>query len=142
MLGGVARNVAECMSKLGTRPFMISAVGVDMAGILSLFIIFLLSLSLNILDDLWLSQKQNKTRLILTSCLVQFLFSSNHNFFFIIKLFFFVELDHHFHVSISSSHALNYLHRSVINTWFDSDIEIIIDYIYIYIYTEDILVVN
>lgn len=32
VLGGVARNVAECMSKLGTRPFMISAVGVDMAG--------------------------------------------------------------------------------------------------------------
>lgn len=32
MLGGVARNVAECMSKLGTRPYMISAVGHDMAG--------------------------------------------------------------------------------------------------------------
>lgn len=30
--GGVARNIAECMSKLGTRPFMISAVGFDMAG--------------------------------------------------------------------------------------------------------------
>jgi sugar/nucleoside kinase (ribokinase family) len=31
-LGGVARNVADCMSKLGTKPFMISAVGLDMAG--------------------------------------------------------------------------------------------------------------
>ncbi|KAL2460167.1 pfkB-like carbohydrate kinase family protein [Abeliophyllum distichum] len=31
-LGGVARNVAECMSKLGTKPFMISALGLDMAG--------------------------------------------------------------------------------------------------------------
>ncbi|KAH7653877.1 Ribokinase protein [Dioscorea alata] len=34
--GGVARNVAECMSKLGTRPFIISVVGLDMAGILKL----------------------------------------------------------------------------------------------------------
>ncbi|XP_059647703.1 pseudouridine kinase isoform X2 [Cornus florida] len=33
ILGGVARNVAECMSKLGTKPYMISAVGLDMAGI-------------------------------------------------------------------------------------------------------------
>lgn len=32
VLGGVARNVAECMSKLGTNPFMISALGLDMAG--------------------------------------------------------------------------------------------------------------
>ncbi|KAK4562789.1 hypothetical protein RGQ29_005330 [Quercus rubra] len=32
VLGGVARNVAECVSKLGTKPFMISAVGLDMAG--------------------------------------------------------------------------------------------------------------
>ncbi|XP_041015784.1 pseudouridine kinase isoform X1 [Juglans microcarpa x Juglans regia] len=32
VLGGVARNVAECMSKLGTKPYMISAVGLDMAG--------------------------------------------------------------------------------------------------------------
>lgn len=32
VLGGVARNVADCMSKLGTKPFMISAVGLDMAG--------------------------------------------------------------------------------------------------------------
>lgn len=32
LLGGVARNVAECMSKLGTNPFMISALGLDMAG--------------------------------------------------------------------------------------------------------------
>ncbi|KAJ0076985.1 hypothetical protein Patl1_36349 [Pistacia atlantica] len=31
--GGVARNVAECMSKLGAKPYMISAVGIDMAGI-------------------------------------------------------------------------------------------------------------
>ncbi|CAJ1968061.1 unnamed protein product [Sphenostylis stenocarpa] len=30
--GGVARNVAECMSKLGSKPFMISAIGFDMAG--------------------------------------------------------------------------------------------------------------
>ncbi|CAL5094521.1 unnamed protein product [Urochloa decumbens] len=30
--GGVARNIAECMSKLGTRPFMISVVGNDMAA--------------------------------------------------------------------------------------------------------------
>ncbi|CAN6687576.1 unnamed protein product [Malus baccata var. baccata] len=34
VLGGVARNVAECMSKLGAKPFMISALGLDMAGIL------------------------------------------------------------------------------------------------------------
>ncbi|GMP47534.1 hypothetical protein CsSME_00015221 [Camellia sinensis var. sinensis] len=33
ILGGVARNVAECMSKLGTKPYMISVVGLDMAGI-------------------------------------------------------------------------------------------------------------
>ena len=32
ILGGVARNVAECMSKLGSNPFMISVVGHDMAG--------------------------------------------------------------------------------------------------------------
>ncbi|XP_022972403.1 putative pentatricopeptide repeat-containing protein At3g18840 [Cucurbita maxima] len=32
ILGGVARNVAECMSKLGSTPFMISVVGHDMAG--------------------------------------------------------------------------------------------------------------
>ncbi|TVT97430.1 hypothetical protein EJB05_57311 [Eragrostis curvula] len=31
--GGVARNIAECMSKLGTGPFMISVVGNDMAGV-------------------------------------------------------------------------------------------------------------
>lgn len=31
-LGGVARNVADCVSKLGTRPYMISAVGHDMPG--------------------------------------------------------------------------------------------------------------
>ncbi|XP_072972516.1 pseudouridine kinase [Typha angustifolia] len=30
--GGVARNVAECISKLGSKPFMISIVGQDMAG--------------------------------------------------------------------------------------------------------------
>ncbi|XP_025807811.1 uncharacterized protein LOC112886211 isoform X1 [Panicum hallii] len=30
--GGVARNIAECMAKLGTRSFMISVVGNDMAG--------------------------------------------------------------------------------------------------------------
>ncbi|PKA59923.1 ribokinase [Apostasia shenzhenica] len=30
--GGVARNVAECMTKLGSKPFMISIVGFDMAG--------------------------------------------------------------------------------------------------------------
>ncbi|KAJ6368632.1 hypothetical protein OIU78_001083 [Salix suchowensis] len=32
VLGGVARNIAECMSKLGTKPYMISALGNDMAG--------------------------------------------------------------------------------------------------------------
>ncbi|CAL5331420.1 unnamed protein product [Camellia sinensis] len=31
ILGGVARNVAECMSKLRTKPYMISVVGLDMA---------------------------------------------------------------------------------------------------------------
>ncbi|KDP46228.1 hypothetical protein JCGZ_10068 [Jatropha curcas] len=31
-LGGVARNIAECMSKLGTKPYMISALGLDIAG--------------------------------------------------------------------------------------------------------------
>ncbi|XVE49402.1 hypothetical protein DITRI_Ditri01bG0080000 [Diplodiscus trichospermus] len=30
--GGVTRNIAECMSKLGAEPFMISALGIDMAG--------------------------------------------------------------------------------------------------------------
>lgn len=30
--GGVARNIAECMSKLGHKPFTISVVGHDMAG--------------------------------------------------------------------------------------------------------------
>ncbi|XP_051209016.1 pseudouridine kinase isoform X3 [Lolium perenne] len=30
--GGVARNIAECMAKLGTQPLMISVVGNDMAG--------------------------------------------------------------------------------------------------------------
>ncbi|XWS39827.1 hypothetical protein CRYUN_Cryun18bG0088000 [Craigia yunnanensis] len=30
--GGVARNIAECMWKLGAEPFMISALGFDMAG--------------------------------------------------------------------------------------------------------------
>ncbi|XP_020693516.2 uncharacterized protein LOC110107581 isoform X2 [Dendrobium catenatum] len=30
--GGVARNVVECMTKLGSKPFMISVVGFDMAG--------------------------------------------------------------------------------------------------------------
>uniref|UniRef100_A0A0D3G405 MaoC-like domain-containing protein n=2 Tax=Oryza barthii TaxID=65489 RepID=A0A0D3G405_9ORYZ len=30
--GGVARNIAECICKLETRPFMISVVGNDMAG--------------------------------------------------------------------------------------------------------------
>eukprot|EP00258_Populus_trichocarpa_P038211 XP_024454230.1 uncharacterized protein LOC7461201 isoform X2 [Populus trichocarpa] len=34
VLGGVARNIAECMSKLGTKPYMISALGNDMAGIM------------------------------------------------------------------------------------------------------------
>ncbi|KAL6502531.1 hypothetical protein OROHE_024536 [Orobanche hederae] len=35
-LGGVARNIAECMSKLGTKPYMISAIGFDLAGSLLL----------------------------------------------------------------------------------------------------------
>ncbi|KAJ9560976.1 hypothetical protein OSB04_006136, partial [Centaurea solstitialis] len=30
--GGVARNIAECVSKLGTRPYMISTLGSDMPG--------------------------------------------------------------------------------------------------------------
>ncbi|XP_044398131.1 pseudouridine kinase isoform X1 [Triticum aestivum] len=30
--GGVSRNIAECMAKLGTQPLMISAIGDDMAG--------------------------------------------------------------------------------------------------------------
>ena len=30
--GGVARNVAECMTRLGTPPFFISAVGSDRSG--------------------------------------------------------------------------------------------------------------
>ncbi|XP_044971297.1 pseudouridine kinase isoform X2 [Hordeum vulgare subsp. vulgare] len=30
--GGVARNIAECMAKLGTQPHMISVIGDDMAG--------------------------------------------------------------------------------------------------------------
>lgn len=30
--GGVARNVAECMSKLGSKPFIVSIVGIDAAG--------------------------------------------------------------------------------------------------------------
>ncbi|KAK1385799.1 hypothetical protein POM88_023534 [Heracleum sosnowskyi] len=35
-LGGVARNVAHCVSMLGTRPYMISVVGHDMPGNLML----------------------------------------------------------------------------------------------------------
>ncbi|KVI10779.1 Carbohydrate kinase PfkB [Cynara cardunculus var. scolymus] len=31
-VGGVARNIAECVSKLGTKPCMISTLGLDMAG--------------------------------------------------------------------------------------------------------------
>ncbi|CAM8987182.1 unnamed protein product [Rhodiola kirilowii] len=31
--GGVGRNVAECVSKLGTKPFMVSTLGCDPAGI-------------------------------------------------------------------------------------------------------------
>lgn len=34
-LGGVARNIAECMSKLGAKPYMISAIGFDWAGLFS-----------------------------------------------------------------------------------------------------------
>ncbi|KAE8707594.1 hypothetical protein F3Y22_tig00110383pilonHSYRG00342 [Hibiscus syriacus] len=34
--GGVARNIAECMGKLGTGPFFISVSGFDMAGTLLL----------------------------------------------------------------------------------------------------------
>ncbi|OMO63419.1 hypothetical protein COLO4_32449 [Corchorus olitorius] len=41
--GGVARNIAECMWKLGANPFMISALGFDMAG--------------NLLLDHWKSAK-------------------------------------------------------------------------------------
>lgn len=36
--GGVARNIAECTSKLGTKPYMISALGLDMAGVFHFFI--------------------------------------------------------------------------------------------------------
>lgn len=32
MHGGVARNIAECLLKLGAKPYMISAIGHDMAG--------------------------------------------------------------------------------------------------------------
>ncbi|KAL2927218.1 Pseudouridine kinase [Bienertia sinuspersici] len=32
MLGGVARNIAECLLKLGTKSFMISALGGDLTG--------------------------------------------------------------------------------------------------------------
>ncbi|XP_016515617.1 pseudouridine kinase isoform X2 [Nicotiana tabacum] len=32
VLGGVARNVADCMSKLKAKPFLISAVGLDVPG--------------------------------------------------------------------------------------------------------------
>ncbi|KAJ9152671.1 hypothetical protein P3X46_026214 [Hevea brasiliensis] len=31
-LGGVARNIAECVLQLATKPYLISAVGIDMAG--------------------------------------------------------------------------------------------------------------
>lgn len=37
-LGGVARNVVDCISKLEARPFMISAVGFDMAGEFSIWL--------------------------------------------------------------------------------------------------------
>ena len=30
--GGVARNIAECMTRLGTPPFFISAIGSDQNG--------------------------------------------------------------------------------------------------------------
>ncbi|XP_073278976.1 pseudouridine kinase isoform X1 [Primulina huaijiensis] len=35
-LGGVARNVAECLLKLGAKPYLISATGFDLAGNLML----------------------------------------------------------------------------------------------------------
>jgi len=38
--GGVARNVAECMSKLGSKPFIVSVVGIDIAGEPSFFFFF------------------------------------------------------------------------------------------------------
>ena len=43
--GGVARNIAECMSKLGSKPYMISALGLDMAGVFYFFIKLLGQLS-------------------------------------------------------------------------------------------------
>lgn len=42
VLGGVARNVAECISKLGAKPFMISALGLDMPGGLLTFFLFIM----------------------------------------------------------------------------------------------------
>lgn len=37
-LGGVARNVAECMLKLGAKPYLISATGFDLAGLPSIYL--------------------------------------------------------------------------------------------------------
>lgn len=51
VLGGVARNVAECISKLGEKPFMISALGLDMPGGLLTFFCLLLQLLLSNLHN-------------------------------------------------------------------------------------------
>ncbi|CAN1309628.1 Pseudouridine kinase [Linum perenne] len=52
LLGGVGRNIAECMAKLGTRPYMISAVGIDFAGISSYLLSILMFML--VLLMLWL----------------------------------------------------------------------------------------
>lgn len=59
--GGVARNVAECIFKLGVRPFMIGTLGIDGPGlfiIVSLLFNILISLSweLNIIRLAFITQ--------------------------------------------------------------------------------------
>ncbi|XP_024957238.1 pseudouridine kinase-like isoform X1 [Citrus sinensis] len=49
VLGGVARNVAECMSKLGAKPYMISALGLDMGMWLELECSWKIGLPLEVL---------------------------------------------------------------------------------------------
>ena len=40
VLGVVARSVAECMSMLGAKPYMISALGLDMAGDFAFYFVY------------------------------------------------------------------------------------------------------
>lgn len=52
--GGVSRNVAECMQRLGVKPFIISVVGEDMAGMVPYCLVIYLVTCRFIRDVLWI----------------------------------------------------------------------------------------